>query len=64
MVFVGSAGAPVLLTQSPCTPLGITAARSLLTARPHSHLQLLRLHVALVATVLAEVLPLAVGTLV
>ena len=63
-VFSGRAGAPVLLTQSFCTPLGITAPCSLLTARPHRHLQLLCLHVALVATVLAEVLPLAVGTLV
>ena len=63
-VFSGRAGAPVLLTQSFCTPLGITAPCSLLTARPHRHLQLLCLHVALVATVLAEVLQLAVGTLV
>lgn len=55
------AGAPGLRAVSLRTPWGHSGPQS---ARPRRHLQLLRLHVALGATVLAEVLPLAIGTLV
>ena len=58
------AGAPGLLCSLSARPWGVTAARGLLVARASCHLQLRRLHVALGASVLADVLRLAVGTLV